>query len=75
MPTGNSQTDANREYIPTHIEYLPLYLITATPLTFTAKPSAEYRAVASLADPLEATPSSLIFRTDLAAKALVVWEC
>ena len=31
------------EYTPTHIEYLPLCLITAAvPLTFTAKPFAEY---------------------------------
>jgi len=36
--------------------------ITAVPLTFTAKPSAEYRAVASPVDPLEAAPSSLVFR-------------
>jgi len=63
---------ATRSYADRHSSHLPhefhgfeiqnVFHITAVPLTFTAKPSAEYRAVASPVDPLEAAPSSLVFR-------------
>ena len=52
-----------------------MFVITAVPLTFTAKPSAEYLAAASPADPLEAAPSSLVFRTSLAAIAAESAAC
>ena len=39
----------------------------AVPLTFTAKPSVDRRAVTLSVNPLEAVPSNLVFRTGLSA--------